>query len=304
MPPLVLLRDYVTLTGHTLTLRVPAWHYAWRGIALALVLPPLLALLALLASLDSDGIAAPSVVLAGLGGMAFATGVLLALASPLLSARTRVTLDLARGELTRARSPYPIPLSALSGLRSSRPNTLSSFFFLCATRSGAPDVKLLGPLVPKHAAEAGSLAGWLGTQLGLPVDASSVAAPEASSSSSDQLAGVLCYLPIQGIFILASLYYLFAAKQRPFVRFCAIQSLSQLLFSLGVLAVLLIGLGVPLALTEPSPLQTALVVLLAVSLSGYWLWNFGAHAYACYCAYKGRPWVMPWLGFWVRRFLP
>ncbi|MBK8996873.1 MAG: hypothetical protein IPM35_14150 [Myxococcales bacterium] len=302
MPRLVLLRDYATLSGHTLTLQVPAWHWLWRGIVLALSLPLLFALLAVLASLDERGVAAPSVVFAGLGGVSFTAGVLLALASPLLSARTRTTLDFAQGVLTRARSPSPVPLAALSGLRVARPSQLGTFLHLCATRTGAPDVRLLGPLVPEHAREASELAGWLGTRLGLPVDSASVEAPQASSS--DQLAGVLCYLPIQGIFFVASLYYLFTAKRRPFVRFCAIQSLIQLGFSIAALAVILIALGVPVALTEPSPLQTALVVFLALALTGYWLWNFGAHAYACWAAYKGRLWVMPWLGFWVRRFLP
>jgi hypothetical protein len=71
-----------------------------------------------------------------------------------------------------------------------------------------------------------------------------------------------------------------------------------------VLTVILLGLGVPLGLSEPSPLQTVLIVLLAVALSAYWLWNLATLVYACYSAYKGRLWVMPWLGPWVRRFLP
>lgn len=303
-PSLAALGGYVEASGHTLRLQVPARHWAWRGVALALALPPLFALLGVLASLGEDGVAAPSVALAGAGGMAFVLGLCVALLSPLLSARTRVTLDFAQGTLARARSPYPVPLASLARLRLARTSSLSSFLELRAERAGAPELTLLGPLAPKQAPEAAALATWLGERLGIAVDTSSLETTGGAASSSDQLAGVLCYLPVQGVFIVASLYFLFAAKRRPFVRFCAIQSLSQLVFSLFVLAVILLGLGVPLGLSEPSPAQTALIVALAVALGAFWLWNFGAHAYACYSAYKGRLWVMPWLGPFVRRFLP
>jgi len=302
-PPLTTLRAYVRCSGHEIELRVPAWHWAWRGLLVALALPPLIVLLALLVSLDDEGVAAPSVVLAGLAGLAFVSGVLLALLSPLLSRRTLTRIDFAQGVLTTARSPYPVELGTLAGLYLARPSKLGVFFELRARRLGAPDVRLLGPLVPKHSHDATALASWLGARLNVPVDVSGVDAP-AVSSTSDQLAGVLCYLPIQGVFLIASLYYLFAARRRPFVRFCAIQSLSQFGFSLLVLTLILLALGLPLGLSDPSPLQTLLIVLLAGSLGLFWLWNFGAHAYACWAAYKGRLWVMPWLGFWVRRFLP
>ncbi|MBK7581266.1 MAG: hypothetical protein IPI67_13760 [Myxococcales bacterium] len=304
LPRFTALAAHVKPADHGVSFAVPARHWAFRGILLALALPPLFALLAVLAGLDEDGVSVPSVVLAGIAGLSFVLGLLLALVSPLLAARTRTRIDFGRGFVFTARSPYPVSLSAFTQLEVERQDRVSGFLELRAHRTDGPALKLLGPLLPKHATEAAELAHWLGATLNVPVSTPALPSVGAASSSSDSLAGLLCYLPIQGVFIIASLYYLFAARGRPFVRFCAIQSLSQLGFSIATLAIILLGLGVPLALADPSPLQTALIVLLAITLTLYWLWNFAAHAYACYSAYKGRLWVMPWLGFWVRRFLP
>ena len=303
-PALRHLRHHFKGTEQGVAFRVPAWHWAWRGAVLPLALPPLFTVLEVLLSVGEDGVSAPSVVIAGLGGFSFVAGLTLAMLSPLLSARTRTALDFADATFTSARLPHPVPVAQISSIALAQTSTLSSFIEIRALRSGQRPVRILGPLMPKHAGEAAELADFLARRLNVPVDLGRQAAPAGDTGGSDRLAGALCYLPIQGVFILASLYYLFAAKQRPFVRFCAIQSSSQFVFSILVLGVVLIALGVPVAMTGPSPAQTALIVLLALALTGFWLWNLATHVFACWSAYKGRLWVMPWLGFWVRRFLP
>lgn len=310
MPELATLRKYVRLDAHLLSFQVPTWHWAWRGLLLLFFVTPLTAALGIAAffAVEPDELPALTILMGILGAFSAIGGLVFLALGPVFSKRTQVSIDLANGFVTSAREPYPVPVSALTGLRLSRPNPLSSFCFLEATRAGAA-VVLLGPLIGKHVHDASALASWLGTTLHIPVDPNTLSQASglgtAASPEADRFAGLLCYFPIQGIFIIASFYYLFAAgKRRPFVRFCAIQSLSQVAFSLFVLAGILIVLGVPVGVLDDSPLRVVLIVLLAVALGAFWLWNFGAHAYACYSAYKGRAWVMPWLGFWSRRFLP
>jgi uncharacterized membrane protein len=308
MPELPTLRKYVRLDAHLISLSVPAWHWIWRGLLLLLFVTPVCAFIGIAAAFALEPDEAPVlVVLMGiLGGFSLMSGFALLVLAPILSKRTRVSVDLANGFVTTAREPYPIAVATLSGIRISQPNPLSAFRFLEATRNGAGPVVLLGPIVAKHVTDATALATWLGTTFRVPVDPALVTGATAvSNPDADRFPAMLCYFPIQGIFIIASLYFLATAgKRRPFVRFCAIQSLSQVAFSIVVLAVILVVLGVRVALLPDSPLQIPLVVVLALALTGFWFWNFGAQAYACYSAYKGRAWVMPWLGFWSRRFLP
>jgi uncharacterized membrane protein len=277
---------------------------------LLFLVTPICAFVAVAAALASEPgeLAGMTILMGVFGASAFLGGLVLVFLGPLFSKRTQVSIDLVNGYVHTAREPYPVPVSALTGFRISRPNPLSAFAFLEATRTAQAPLVLLGPVVTKHATDVRALGSWLGETLRVPLDPTTLGAPGAPAPSNpegDKFAGMLCYFPIQGIFIFASLYYLVAAgKRRPFVRFCAIQSLSQFVFSIVVLAVILIALGVPVAFLEDSPLHVPLIVLLALALAAFWFWNFGAHVYACYTAYKGRAWVMPWLGFWSRRFLP
>ncbi len=122
----------------------------------------------------------------------------------------------------------------------------------------------------------------------------------------DNTAAMLCYLPIQGIHIIASFYYLFAARDRPFVRFAAKQSLMQLGLTLVALIACGVGFGVPLAMMDvdgPKRLTVTavvLIVLLALSLGVIAIGNIVAHIVACVRAQSGKLWVMPWLRRIVR----
>lgn len=308
MPELPTLRKYVRLEAHLLSLSVPAWHWIWRGLLLLLFVTPLCAFIGVAAALAVEADEAPvlAILMGILGGFSLISGLAFLVLAPVLSKRTRVSVDLANGFVTTTREPYPVAVAHLTGIRLSQPNPLSAFRFLEATRAGAAPIVLLGPIVTKHVTDATALATWLGTTLRVPVDPALVnPTTPVTNADADRFPAMLCYFPIQGIFIIASLYFLATAgKRRPFVRFCAIQSLSQVAFSIVVLALILVALGAPVALLDDSPVRVVLIVILALALTGFWFWNFGAQLYACYSAYKGRAWVMPWLGFWSRRFLP
>ena len=53
--------------------------------------------------------------------------------------------------------------------------------------------------------------------------------------------------------------------------------------------------------TDGTPHQADLMGATAPPLA---TWNIGGRLVACYHAYKGNPWVMPWLGPLTRRWQP
>lgn len=163
LPALRKLRAHVRVSGQLLTLQVPAWHWAWRGLVLALAVPPLVVLLAVLVALAAakpGGAAEPSPILAGAAAMTFFAGLGLALVSPLLARRTRTVLDLERRVVVTLQTS--VPFDALSGVHVVPAVASSSLFVLSASRRGGqPDVRLLGPLSERQLPDARLLASWL-----------------------------------------------------------------------------------------------------------------------------------------------
>src|SRR5260370_13661024 len=95
------------------------------------------------------------------------------------------------------------------------------------------------------------------------------------------VAAGLCYLPIQGIFILVSIIMLCSSKDRT-VRFAAKQSLLQFAFGFLVLIIVIGGAGAPLlALPEHSSARLPALILLGVSLGAVFVWYLGAYIVAC-----------------------
>jgi len=140
--------------------------------------------------------------------------------------------------------------------------------------------------------------------LRLPLDADPALATLDATGVDERTAAMLCYLPVQGIFIGASLYYLLRGDKRPLVRFSARQSLCQLLLSTLLLLLIIALFGVPLALLSDGLVRILLMVLLTLSLVGFVIWNIWAHILACSRAYRRIAWVMPWLRPIAQRWLP
>ncbi len=111
------------------------------------------------------------------------------------------------------------------------------------------------------------------------------------------VAGALCYAPLDGVLVLASVYYLMGSTD-PFVRFSAKQSLIGLAAE-GLAALLVIGCcGLPVALVLPPALAVA-VPLLCLAVV-----RVGVRTLAAVRAHRGMVWVQPWLAPLSRRWAP
>lgn len=106
-----------------------------------------------------------------------------------------------------------------------------------------------------------------------------------------RLASALCYAPIDGLFVAASLYYM-ATSRDPFVRFSAKQSLA--LFALSLLSLpLFVGCcGLPFASIVPRDLVTAAVGSSVILWIGA---RVAARTMAAMRAHRGIVWIQPWL---------
>ncbi|MGZ3424657.1 MAG: hypothetical protein ACXVEE_42765, partial [Polyangiales bacterium] len=228
-----------------LVVQTPRSIYIARGllsIFLSPVVSGLIVLLMLLMGLDDQtvvlsiaGIVAIFFVLWGIG--------LLALSSA-LAAKTVVTFD--RATIRRA-DGASVPTAAVVRVRVKR-GGLSGFHVLelVAANGETFAVHTRLPLAP---ASLSLLANEVAAWLQVPAEAP---APNASPFNENH-AAVFCYLPIQGIFLIASLWFI-ATDQRPFVRFAARQSLLHFAFSIVALVVVLALGATPVFLTGgPSP---------------------------------------------------
>jgi len=118
------------------------------------------------------------------------------------------------------------------------------------------------------------------------------------------VAAGLCYLPIQGIFILVPIIMLCSSKDRT-VRFAAKQSLLQFACGFLVLIIVIGGAGgLVLVVPEDSPARIPVLILLGASLGAVFVWYLGAYIVACVRAFRGRTWVMPWLRWLIGKSAP
>ena len=167
---------------------------------------------------------------------------------------------------------------------------------VATARSGRQLVVLRG-FTPAELRAMPGLLAWLTARTGI---AHVPPAPARDPLGfDDRTAALLCYLPAQGVFLIASLYYL-RAHDRPFVRFAALQCLRHTLLTIVVLVLVLGGLGPPTAYFAETSLGPVFAVLLALALVAFAVWNFTAHVVACARAYRGVAWEMPWLRWWMK----
>jgi uncharacterized membrane protein len=299
----------------------PRSLYIKRGLLGVFALPPLLFLLLLVLFMGFVAESTESVelgftiALCTLSGLSIAWGLILMLGSGALARRTRVRFDRARRVVRRERDGLEIPWDAVATVRAG-PCRGGRFGWWAIELVGQGDAVVMSihdRLASQHAADIEATARSLGACLADPgyrrADAIGVDVPEGASrvdamGLTPNTAAMLCYLPIQGIFLVASIYYAITARDRPFVRFAALQSLVQVAASSGVLIVIVVSAGAPIALLDDGPTRVVAIVLLVVLLVGFLVWNLGAHIYAASQAHKGKVWVMPWLRPIVQRWAP
>ncbi len=193
-----------------------------------------------------------------------------------------------------------LPAGQVQALRVGQPNPLMKWIGLIA-RTPTGDRTIIGRLPPSKGAMVTALGEYVGQALDMPVD---TGAARTGLGMSPQATAAFCYIPLQGLWLIASLFCLVLAKD-PQVRFAARQSLAYYtLTGLGLVLVLVPFLPF-LALSSPDDrLQPLLAVVLVLVLGGLALLRLGVGVLATWKAWKGESWVIPGLGWLSRRWLP
>lgn len=284
------LDEWYRVEGDVWVFQRPAKHIRQQGLIQAILLPVVLvfcwALLTALGSEDSNGVlivgALWGVVLSVPGVIGVALGARKVLRCEAMSEASRAELD------TR---------DATGRLRVRQPNGLIKFIAL--EHLVGSDVRtLLGRVPPTHGPELAALGERLAQASGLEFVDAGVGSMDRLGMS-DKTAAMLCWLPFQGIWFLASVYYLFMGKDRPFVRSSAIQSLAWF-------GVTLMGLFLGAVMLAPAvALDTPLFAIPGgLVMSVFALGNLVVRGIGCWKGYRGEPWVAPGLRPLMVRLLP
>jgi len=289
---------------------IPASHYRRRALVLMLAVPALLFALAVLLGLEMGLQDSDLLWIVQMGGAAAGSGVSLLgggamlLLAGRLSQRSQVRLDVARRVLRPARGAQPTSWDELARISVVRPNPLLKWWRLQAETRGGAVIPLRGSIAPGAGAAAEALARWCGELLGVEVTVGEGLAEQDALGVSPRMSAVLCWVPLQGIFLIASAYYLLRGHEHPFVRFCAKQSLAQFALSIPVVLLAVALGGIPLALVGPGAPRVLAAVWLGLLLVAFLVWNVGTRIVGCVRAHRGEVWVIPWLARFSRGWAP
>lgn len=301
----------IEVEGTDVVVRRSRQMYVVRGLLGVFLLPILFGLLLVLVAVGfTDGTGSEDTwtgIWIALSSFGVLWGLGLLVLSGWLSRRNEVRFDRARALVLHKGASHPFEGLAV-GVRG-RPG-LGGWNILELHRQGVPVVVVDDRIAGPHADDLARHAEYLGRLLGsAPVAVAPGAAYGAQGQKlfDDKTAAMLCYLPLQGIHLVASLYYVSSARSRPFVHFAARQSLLQTGVTMLALLVCGVGFGVPLALVsagsrELPVMAIVFIALLSISLLLIAIANVVGHLVACVRAYRGVTWIMPWLRWIVRRW--
>lgn len=320
-------RAALTVDDRVLRLQTPASFWWKRGAVLAVGVPVLLTILvALVALLDTIEVGEPSgltlIAAAGsalLGGICMLVGGVHVLRAGPKSRASLVEIDLDQGIITSA-AEGTHPLSAVRGLELHQPNPVLKWHAITARLHAGPQaedgdpyrppasgsVQLLGQINELELGAARELmetvAGHLG---GLPAADKSSSLLGGGGSTGEKLGRLghaLAYVPVQGIFLIASIVLLVARRKDPVAQFHARQSLAFLPFELAALfGGILVTVPFMFIGDEPHPAAAVLMGLVLLPIA---LGRLGLRFYAAWKAHKGACWVIPGMGWLSRRWLP
>jgi len=311
--------------ARALVVEVAPSHYVKRGLLAGLALPPLFALVGLVVAAiaadgGGDGLTA-FLVCVGLGGVGLLAGLGLAAASSLLSRRSRVRFDAERGVVVRERDGAAIVLRDVGGVvvrpRAGFGGFAGSAELVVVRGDGAPLLEVFAPVAAMHVPLAQGIAREVDAFFGVspaavpapyraPHAPAFAASPPGASAGGikPNVAAGLCYLPVQGIFLIASIVALVASRN-PFVRFAAKQSLVHLAFATVTGIVVVGGAGaLTAAIPDDSPMRTPAILVTCLLVGAFAAWHVTAYVVACVRAFRGRVWVMPWLRWLLARSAP
>ncbi len=279
-----------------------------HGVLVATLVPVAILILGALL-LSAPDFAARSTTVLVLAGAAVATAAGISMLAGLVtvatarrrSRRSEVLLDLEARQVITPRGEA-VDWSTVSAVFVHKPTPLLKWWAVSLERAGDEPLLLLGHLAPSRGPAIAALCRFVATHLGVEARIPDAVTRPTVLSMAPTTAGMLCYLPVQGVFLAASAIFAITSRDA-FVRFCAIQSLLQ--FALAVLLLVpILACGGALAALDDVVPTAVTVALLVAALGLFQVWRVAARAYAAYQAYRGRAWVMPWLGFVVRRWLP
>jgi uncharacterized Tic20 family protein len=228
-------------------------------------------------------------------GLAIASvlwGVTLLSMSSWLAKRRMVRFDRSRNVVLAKNGEFPF---ASLELRVRRLEGISGWTAIELLRGGQVVATIEDRLQAFHTDDVNTHVEYLSRILGdAPVTGTAIATAKKSYLIPDTTAAMLCYLPVQGINLVASFIYIFA-RERPFVRFAAKQSLTQIGVFLGSVFATGVLLGLPLALARDETIQLVFGIALGLTLVALAIANLVALITACVRASRGRAWVIPWL---------
>lgn len=309
LPDIPGLDAYLQVGPEGATLRNPARDFVIQGLLFAILLPSLLAFVGVLVAFGAvpegppgRGLHPFTVVVGALTfmacGLALGAGLVQAALGPWRSGRSQVRVPADGGDLVLAGGAR-LARVTVQRVRVGRPSSLLKWQGIIA-ETGTGDVVVLGRLPPSRSQLIGGLAEYLAADLGVPVDTRDALSGPLGMGAREQ--ATACYLPLQGVWIIASILVLIFSKD-DFARFAAKQSLSWFVLSTAALLALIgCGAGGGSALAEVHEALAvgwALVFILPAALV-----RLGVLVYATARAWQGRAWVMPGLGWLVRRWLP
>jgi uncharacterized Tic20 family protein len=265
---------------------VPPGAFRSRGLRVGLGVPLLCVILGgyMAAALEMGWLA---VAVAGtLAALGAAWGAWIAAGAEAASAATRIRLG-SDGTLILA-DGRTLPRGTVRTLRITPPSG-AKLTITGDTDSGP--VEILGNIPVTDGARAKPVAEWLAAAIG--AEADTRAAPNAFGWSPNNVA-MLCYMPVQGIWLVASILAL-ATSSDPFVRFAGKQALAYYVATGVALVAAIVGIvGVTLAIDNEAVLALGLF-----AMGGLMLVRLGIGVYAGWQAYHGKTWVIPgfgWLG--------
>lgn len=316
--------------GDRIVLQTPASWWRRRGLVLGVAVPGLLVVLVGLFGLldllqEAGGLLVG--VAAGVCALVLVPSVLvgavqLATASR-NSARTRVEIDLQQREITTANEER-VALDTVRSLALVKSNPLLKWMSIVAVTGGGPEaespyrppreqqVVLLGNLNELEVGKARVAMAELADRLGVShSDRSPVLLGGGGRSGAGKgtLVHGLAYLPVQGIFLFASLFLLIARRDDAVARFHARQSLAFFAVELvvivgGVIASLPLWFGASLLEDQMDDPYLPVAILTGLVLLVVTFARLGLRLYAGWRATQGEAWVIPGVGWLSRRWLP
>jgi uncharacterized membrane protein len=295
-------RAYLQDTGDRLVLRPSREDALARGALWAFVLAPLLVGLGTAIALyfgADDGLAFfLTWIFSAIAGSICAIFGFVTMARAESATARAVKIDLAERLLERPSGPPEV----LRGIEKVRVRSgrmpWSGWTLDLVFEDRAPMHLLEAPRTQGRALSdaAEHLADALGARAEIPSEAR-----RARSLAHDpRIAAALCYLPIEGVNLVASIWFLMSSSD-PFVRFSAKQSLLQLA-SMSAASLFVAGCcGLPFTFVLP---PAASWLPIAISLFAWIAVDVLVRMIASARAHRGVVWIFPWLAPISRRWAP